>query len=190
MGEYMRRLQRWASVVTAIVVTACATTADEDVPDELTEPTANGVNATASVTEIITNSTPPTSFPKIQFNVKVTLANTTGSAKTITYRAGCSVRIQLRAADDSNLYDETARDCDPGLATITIPAQSQQLMYSGIRFPTSVLGDSLAPGRYRVVAVFQRDDGALHIEAGAYSIPLCDNLGCRSVGSGAGKAEK
>ncbi len=186
----MARLNSWASIITVIAVLGCATTADEEVPDGATEPTVNGLSATASVTEIVTNSSPPTTFPKIQFNVKVTLANGTASPISVTYRPGCSVRIQLRAADDSRLYDETTRDCAPGLATLSVPRQSEQILFSGIRFPNSVLGDSLTAGRYRVVAVVQRDDAPLFVEAGHYNIPLCDDIiGCRRVGAGSGAAK-
>ena len=186
----MRRLHLWASVATALVVAACASTTDEDLPEEVTAPSPNGIQATASVTEIVTRSVPPTTYPKIQFSVKVTLANTSGSAATLSYRTACAVRIQLRAADDSKVYDETSRDCEPGLTSLTIGAQSQQTLFSGIRFPVSVLGDSLAPGRYRVVAVVQQDAGPLHIEAGSYNIPLCDDImGCRPVVAARG-AEK
>jgi hypothetical protein len=185
----MRRLHFWAAV-TALVVTACATTADEDAPEDLTEPTVNGISATASVNEIVTYSVPATTYPKIQFSVKVTLANTTGTTATVSYRTACSVRIQLRRADDSKVYDETTRACEPGVASLTIPAQSQQTLFSGIRFPATVLGDSLAPGRYRVVAVLQKDDAALLIDAGTYNIPNCDDVsGCRAgaAARGAGK---
>ena len=186
----MRRLHIWISVSTALVVAACASRADEDVPDDVTSPTGNGIHVTASVSEIVTNSNPPTPYPKIQFSVKVTLANTSGTAATLSYRPACAVRIQLRRADDSKVYDETTRQCEPGLASITIAAQSQETLNSGIRFPTSVLGDSLAPGRYRVVAVFEKDDAPLYIEAGMYNIPLCSAIdGCRTTVAARG-AEK
>jgi hypothetical protein len=174
----------------AFVLTACATTSDEVVPDGSTEPTVNGLDATAIVSEIVTQSTPPAPFPNIQFNVKVTLSNSSASAKTVTYRTGCSVRIQLRASDDTKLYDETSRDCSPGLATLTIRPQSRETLFSGIRFPTSVLGDSIVPGRYRIVAVLQREDSPLHIEAGSYSIPLCDGIGCRAVSAAGGTGKQ
>jgi uncharacterized heparinase superfamily protein len=92
----------------------------------------------------------------------------------------------LLSAEGTELYDETGRSCSPAISTVSIEPGSSVSLFSGIRFPTNVLGDSIIPGRYRVVAVLQRDEGPQHVEAGTYNIPLCDNLGCRPVAAGGG----
>lgn len=176
----MRRLNLAVSMMGAALIAACATSADED-PEGFTEPTVTGLELSATVTEVVTNSVPPSPYPKIQFNVEVSVLNNTGSVKTMHYRPSCSIRLQVRTPADVTVYDETSRDCDTDLATLTVPPQSQRSFYSGIRFPTAVLGDSIVPGRYRIVAVLQTDEEPVFIEAGSYNIPLCDNLGCRAV---------
>ena len=185
----MRRLHLFASVFTAVAAVGCATTSDEEPLDGLNEPSVSGFDAVGSVTEIVTNNA-GRAFPNIQFNVKVTLVNVGTAATEVTYRTSCPVRLELHSLDGSKVYDESMRDCEPGLSTVTLAPGAQKSLFSGVRFPTTVLGDSLNAGRYRIVAVLQRDENPLRVEAGNYNIPLCvTDLGCRPVAAarGAGK---
>lgn len=182
----MRHLNLLASVVTAIAVVGCAMSADEEPIEGLNEPTVTGLNLVGTVTEIVTNAN-GRSYPNIQFNVRITVENVTASATDVTYRTSCPVRMELYKQDGTKVYDESVRECAAGLSTISVAAGAREFLFSGVRFPTTVLGDSLSPGRYRVVAVLQKDDAPLRVEAGNYNIPLCTELlGCRAVAAARG----
>lgn len=182
----MRRVHVFASIIAALSVAACATTGDEGDDPGITTPEVTGFTTSGSIGEIITTAAGRT-YPNIQFNVRVTVRNTSESVSMFDYRTSCPVLVILYAADGRKVYDETGRECDTGATTLNVAAGGEQTLFSGIRFPYTVLGDSLSPGRYRVVALLQREAQGIHVEAGTYNIPLCDSQGCRPApNSGAG----
>jgi hypothetical protein len=177
-GEDMRR-----SISLGLVALVCSLGCTNNVTTDPTEEVTglrDGVRYDAAVTEIRTQS-PTSTFPKIQFNVRVTLTNTVGADETRTYPGGCAVRVRLYQADGRLAYDESSRDCtNDAPASITIPTRESRQLFSGIRFPMNVLGDSLPVGQYRVVAMVATEgDSPVAVEAGSYRIPLCDAEGCR-----------
>jgi hypothetical protein len=184
----MRYVRLTVSMAAAMTAMACATTADEEPIDGINEPTVTGITLTGAVSEIVTSSA-ARAYPNIQFNVTVTISNNTSTATEVTYRSACPVRLQLHSLSSptEKVYDESARMCDAGLSTLSVGPGSSETVFSGVRFPRTVLGDSISPGRYRVTAIFQRENSPLQVDAGTYNIPLCTNeIGCRPVAAGGG----
>jgi hypothetical protein len=154
-------MRRCLSVALVAAAAACSTDLGSGPPSEF-----DGIKYTAEVQDIVSGSSGAR-----QFAVVVTLQNLTSSTKTRTYPATCPVRVRLyRSSDNFLAYDETLRSCSPTpTSTITIPAQGTSTLTSGVRFPATVAGDSLATGQttYTVRAIVTTEgDKEVLIDAG------------------------
>jgi hypothetical protein len=132
----------------------------------------DGVKYTAQVVQFDVGSQNPPS-PVIVFNVTVTLTNTGTAQQTRTYPAACPVRVRLyRQADGALMYDETRRNCDPQpTATINLGGQESKTVQSGIRYPSTIAGDSLPFTTYIVRAVVPTEGAKLVLlTAGTYEL--------------------
>lgn len=137
----------------------------------------DGVTYTAEVQEIIASTTR-------RFTVVATLTNTKSVAVTRVYPAGCPVRIKLhRALDNELVYDETKIPCSVTTeTTVTIPPGETRTLQSGVRWPPTVLGDSLAATSYNVRAVVQTEGTrVVEVAAGTYKVPDCQEQGTVTV---------
>lgn len=97
--------------------------------------------------------------------VIVSVRNTTSAVETRTYPSACPVQIRLyRLGDDALVYDETRRDC-PATPTSTLEVGGLQTkeLQSGLRNPTTILGDSIAAASYGVRAVVNTEGNKLII---------------------------
>lgn len=111
--------------------------------------------------------------PILVFAVFVTMTNTGAGQQTRTYPAACPVRLRLyRQTDGALMYDETRRSCDPQPATtITLAGQETKELQSGIRYPSTIAGDSLPFTTYLVRAVLATEGSTLvTVPAGTYQL--------------------
>jgi hypothetical protein len=160
-------MRRITLVLTALVLASgCSTDLGSGLQTEF-----DGVRYSATVEDIIADNDDPLNRPVArQFAVNVTAENRTGVAKTRTYPAICPVRVRLyRASDDALLYDETRKDCAPAPeGTLTIEPFGTKPLTSGIRFPATIAGDSLATAStiYNVHAVVMTE-GSKFVEINA-----------------------
>lgn len=157
------RGERALAVALAVLVAACSSNEITEGPDEVRTP---GIEYTASTSELEFDGT-------VNLLVTLTIENKTADPVTLTYPAGCPLRIRLyRLQDDALRYDETRVACtvtDP--VQLTIQPQTSRSLGSGFRNMTGIAGDSLAFTNYRVVAV-PRTEGSSIIEVSAGSITL------------------
>ncbi len=113
--------------------------------------------------------------------LRVTLRNTTTNAITISYPAGCPVRIRLyRLLDGARVYDEARLACGaPELVPFRIDARASRALHSGWRTVCFVRGDSLPVGEYRAAAIVQLvGDAPVEVEAGPYFLGEFPGNGC------------
>lgn len=137
----------------------------------------DGVEYTAEVEEIVSETTR-------RFTVVAHLTNTKNESVTRTYPAGCPVRIKLhRALDNQLVYDETQLPCSVTTpTTITIAPGGTHKLQSGVRWPPTVLGDSLAATTYNVRAVVNTEGTRLvEVSAGIYKVPDCQQQGSQTI---------
>lgn len=164
----MNRVRRLV-VVTLPLLTGCGWS----LPSDPKHQTAfDGVKYTAVTNEI--------THPQggLQFIIVATLENTTNASVTRTYPAACAVSIRLyREADDALLYDETRRECNTTpTVTVTIAAHQTVELSSGVRFPSTLAGDSLPFTTYNVWAV-PRSEGTRVFEIRAGTMRLRTSAG-------------
>ena len=157
----MRRTLKFILALGAMVAAGCGT----DVAAPQNE--YGGIRYTAEVAESSSQSGAK------QFIVIVTLKNTGGGAQTRTYPASCPVRIRLYQVSDGRLvYDETTRPCAANpLVTLTIDGFASKTLQSGVRFATTVLGDSLPRTTYTAYAVVLTEGSTLvEVRAGTMTL--------------------
>ena len=153
----------WTLVAAAVAV-ACGS--DEIASGDQQPTLTPGLSYSAETSEIRFDGGP-------SMLVTLSISNASLAPITLTYPAGCPVRIRLyRPSDNVRVYDETRVPC--GLTTpasITISPQATRSLGSGFRGMTTIVGDSLQFTVYRVMAVPQTE-GANIIEVPAGIIVL------------------
>ena len=161
----MRMNPAVCAIVGALVVVSCGGS------DSTTEPpgeTTNGVVYSARAFAMTASTYTP------GFNVVLTLENPTANSVTLTYPAGCPVRVRLyRLLDDRLMYDETRLTCQiTSPADLILQAGATRTIGSGSRENCAVAGDSLLMNTsYRFVAVPQMA-GATSLEVPAGELNL------------------
>ncbi len=165
----MRRSCRTALSALLVASSACDPTGSVTDPDGNGDNVVRGLSLTAAV-HLITHEV----TSAVQMTVRTAIRNTTGASITVSYPLGCPVRIRLyKPPATTPAYDESRLACPfDQLGTMTIPANSTAELTSGVRFPETIRGDSLAPGPYRAAAVVQFvGDAPVEVDAGQYVLP-------------------
>jgi hypothetical protein len=155
----MDRSRTLLLAIAALSVASCGQDLGTEAPTEF-----DGIKYTAETVLVPTGG-------QTLVSVVVTLQNTGTASQTRTYPASCPVRILLfRQADDVLMYDERRRECgSTPVATITIDGLSSKQLQSGVRFPSSIAGDSLPFTTYNVrAAVMTEGTKTVLINAGTY----------------------
>jgi hypothetical protein len=159
-------IRRTALVLGLLAGASCAS---EESEGDVTGPgSTSGATYTAIVSEVrFSQSLPPSML------VTLNVTNPTAAPLTLTYPAGCAVRIRLyRALDDSLAYDETKLPCSLETpASVTLSPHTSLSMGSGFRGMLAIAGDSLALTLYRVTAV-PGIEGDRQLEVAAGNITL------------------
>jgi hypothetical protein len=141
---------------------AAASCSSDEVTTSAEPKATTGIEYTAGTSELRFEG-------NVNLMVTLTIANRSAEPITLTYPAGCPVRIRLyRVADDSLRYDETRLTCTvTNPAQLTLQPQSSRSFGSGFRSMPRMAGDSLQFTLYRVAAVpTTEQESILEIPAG------------------------
>jgi hypothetical protein len=175
-------------VVALLVAVSCGD--DGGVITGPDEPAIDGIGLAASVNLIPANPAAGIYLAAGQ----VTLTNTSESALTLHYPAGCPVRMRLTetGANGTIVYDEASIQCNVATAVdLTLQPGASTTLASTPRFPWDVAGgsvciidegvagpDCIPPGAY-VASVILRIIGEdpIELDAGTYRLPRCIVVG-------------
>lgn len=162
----MRMNPAVCAIAGALAIVSCG---GSDDPAGPAGETTNGIVYSARANAITASTYLP------GFNIILTLSNPTGNAVTVTYPAGCPVRVRLyRLLDDRLMYDETKVTCQvTSPATMTLQAGQTRTVGSGSRENCAVAGDSIVMNAvYRFTAVPQMEGATtLELPAGELNLP-------------------
>ena len=148
----------WSRFVALVAAASAAACNDDTATNSLGE-VIPGVSITASVA----GGDAGFLIASVSFN------NRTREPVQVHYPAGCPVRLQFyRRGRSAPVFDEGGFPCD--VATIVpfeIPSLTTRDLVSGFRSPNTILGDSLTPGQYDVIAILRiTGEQPIEIEAG------------------------
>jgi hypothetical protein len=162
------RTWRWAAVCSTLLATATLQACNDSVigPELQSRLLVEGITYRVASFDIAE------SFP-VQVGVTVQIQNESGTSQSVTFPDGCVLLMRAYDARGSLVWDlGHLVGCTQALVQVALSPGESREVRTGLISATTILGENLPDGEYRIAVYLQPNGQTVELDAGAADLAI------------------